>query len=159
MLHSARRGVIALAAVVVALGAGVAVAKTKGEFFIQRATLTKQADGSWSGPGTLDGVKGTVTITGSVVLLKEQKHPLHWTWVAGKRRVVGCSVNEVLTRPHDIQLWDGGGRITKTSAQESKYQGRHVDLYGPTKRDDLTRAQISIRESKPRPGLPAVNCQ
>ena len=143
---------------VLMLTAAVAVALPKGYFFIQRANLTKQADGSWSGPGTLDGIKGTLTISGTVVLLTQQKHTIHWKWVAGKRRVAGCAVEEVLTRPHDVQLWDGFGRITTTSAQERKYQGRHVGVYGPTKRDDLTHAQISVAQPQPHPGLPVVNC-
>ena len=138
----------AVALAVLMLTAAVAVALPKGWFFIQRAKLTKQADGSWSGPGTLDGIKGTLTIRGTV----------HWAWVAGKRRVAGCAVEEVLTRPHGVQLWDGYGRITTTSAQERKYRGRHVGVYGPTKRDDLTHAQISVAQAQPHPGLRAVNC-
>jgi hypothetical protein len=146
-------------AVVLAAVAGPATAKKKGEFFIQRAKLTKQADGSWTGHGTLDGVTGTVTITGTVVLLKQEPHNLHWSSVAGARRVEGCAREEVLTRPHGIQLWDGGGKITQTSAQERKYKGRNVALYGPTKASDLDHSQISIRELGPGPGPPPTKCR
>ena len=146
---------------IIALGAGAAVAH-KG-FFIQGAALTKQPDGSWSGPGTLDGVKGTLTVTGTIVLLKQSGHKIHFTWVAGKRRVSGCSYNEVLTRPHGVQLWDGGGQITKTSAQERKYKGVHVSLSGPTQRNDLKHAKISVAEisdafHKAHPDLPYNDC-
>jgi hypothetical protein len=154
-----RSGAVVAIIAVLVLATGVAEAKKKGEFFIQRAHLTKQDNGSWSGPGTLDGVKGTVTITGTVVLLEQEFHTIHWRWVAGSRRVAGCSVNEVLTRPHGIQLWDGGGRITSTSAKERKYRGRHVALYGPTRRDDLTHAQISIGEYEPSSEFPAQRCR
>lgn len=161
MSHARRHrmaGAVGLAAVLAAV-AGPATAKKNDLFFIQRAKLTKQAGGSWSGPGTLDGVKGTVTITGTVVLLKQQAHNIHWSWVAGARRVAGCSNEQVLTRPHGIQLWDGGGRITQTSAQERRYKGRQMDLYGPTKASDLGHAQISIREYVPGPAPPPQNCR
>jgi len=151
-------GAVGLAAVLAAV-AGPAAAKKNDLFFIQGAKLTKQADGSWSGPGTLDGVKGMVTITGTVVLLKRQTHKIHWSWAAGARRVAGCANEEVLTRPHGIQLWDGGGRITQTTAQERKYKGRQMDLYGPTKASDLDHAQISIREYEPGHGPPPKTCR
>jgi hypothetical protein len=150
-------GSLAAIAALAPASTGVALARKKGEFFIQGANLTKQANGSWSGPATLDGVKGTVRITGTVLLLTPTHHTIHWTWVAGTRRVAGCSLNLVTTHAHDVQLWDGTGRITKTSVAERKYQGRHIALYGPTRRDDLTHAKISIREFKPAPGM-AVNC-
>ena len=139
--------------------AAPAAAKKKDQFFIQQAKLTKQADGSWSGPGTLDGATGTLTITGAVVLLKQEPHNIHWSWVAGARRVAGCAREEVLTRPHGVQLWDGGGRISQTSAQERKYKGRKTALYGPTKASDLDHAQISIREFEPGHGPPPKNCR
>ena len=150
-----RRILIALSAVL-ALSAGVAVAQTA--FFIQGAKLTKQPDGSWTGPGTLDGVTGTVTVTGTILLLKREEHKIHFTWVAGKRLVSGCSFEEILTRPHGVQLWDGGGQITKTSTQERKYQGVHVALYGPTQRNDLQHAKISIRAFKPSKRFPGRAC-
>ena len=154
------RLVVALFAII-ALGTGAALAHNG--FLIHAAPLTKQPDGSWSGPGTLDGVKGTLTLTGTVVLLKQSGHKIHFTWVAGKRRVSGCSYNEVLTRPHGVQLWDGGGQITKTSAQERKYKGVHVSLSGPTKSDDLTHAKISVAAisdafHKAHPDLPYHDC-
>jgi hypothetical protein len=144
-----------------ALGTGVAVAHSG--FFIQGAQLTKQADGSWTGPGTLDGVKGTLTLTGTILLLKQETHRIRFTWVAGKRRVTGCSYNEVLTRPHGVQLWDGTGQITKTSAQERKYRGVHVSVTGPTQRDDLKHAKISVAAiseafHKAHPDLPYDDC-
>ena len=146
---------------IIALGTGAALAH-KG-FFIQGAALTKQPDGSWSGPGTLDGVKGTLTMTGTIVLLKQSAHKIHFTWVAGKRRVSGCSYNQVLTRPHGVQLWDGSGQITRTSAQERKYKGTHVSLSGPTQRNDLKHAKISVAEisdafHKAHPDLPYNDC-
>ena len=64
----------------------------------------------------------------------------------------------VLTRPHDVQLWDGYGEITKTSARLRKYKRLPVGLYGPTKRNDLKHAKISIRSYKPSAGLPARDC-
>ena len=83
--------------------------------------------------------------------------------VAGKRSVSGCSYNEVLTRPHGVQLWDGSGQITKTSAQERKYKGVHVSLSGPTQRNDLTHAKISVAAisdafHKAHPDLPFNDC-
>src|SRR3954468_18384169 len=147
-----------------ALTSGIAVAK-KGEFFIQGAKLAKQADGSWTGPGTLDGVKGTVTITGKLDPAtdgvqfgsKEGRHRLQWSWVAGKRRVAGCSINQILIRPHGVLLWDGSGKITRTSALERRYKGRRVALAGPTKSSDVTHAQISI--SHPPPGFRVLSCR
>jgi hypothetical protein len=145
---------------VLALTSGVAAAK-KGEFFIQRAKLAKQADGSWSGPGKLDGVKGTLTLTGAPDPAtdavefnnKDGFRTLHWTWVAGKRRVAGCASDRIIIRPNGILLWDSrGAKITKTSAQERKYLGRKVSLYGPTKKSDPTHAQISIHEFAPQKG-------
>ena len=138
---------------------GVAEAFPKGEFFIQRAKLTQRESGSWSGRATLDGIKGRLTITGKVVLLTQEKHTIHWKWVAGDRRVSGCSVNEVLSRPNGVLLWDGSGRITRTSAKERKYAGRSISLYGPTKKSDLTHAQISIAQFHPHPGLRARKCR
>lgn len=137
-----------------ALTSGVAAAKTKGEFFIQRAKLTSQDDGSWSGRGTLDGIKGTLTITGAPdpstdAVEFESKagfRKVRWTWIAGKRRVAGCSRERIIIRPNGVLLWDGGGKITKTSAQERTYLGRKVSVYGPTKQSDPTEAQISIAE-------------
>ena len=140
--------------VALALPVGIATAKKKGEFFIQGAKLAKQADGSWSGPGTLDGVKGTLTLTGAPdpatdAVEFESKggvHSLRWKWVAGRRSVAGCSRERVIIRPHGVLLWDGGGRITKTSAQERKYKGRKVGVYGPTQSSDPSHAQISIHQ-------------
>jgi hypothetical protein len=137
-----------------ALTSGVAVAKRTGEFFIQRAKLTTQADGTWTGHGTLDGVKGTLTITSAPdpstdaveFESKEGFHKLRWTWVAGKRRVAGCSRERIIIRPNGVLLWDGGGKITKTSLKERQYLGCKVSVYGPTKQSDPTQAQISIRE-------------
>jgi hypothetical protein len=154
------RLVVALFAIL-ALGSGVALAHNG--FLIHGAQLTKQPDGSWTGPGTLDGVKGTLTLNGTILLLKQEGHRIRFTWVAGKRRVSGCSYNEVLTRPHGVQLWDGGGQITKTSAQERKYKGVHVSLSGPTQRDDLTHAKISVAAisdafHKAHPDLPYNDC-
>jgi hypothetical protein len=154
------RLVVALLAIL-ALGTGVALAHSG--FFIQGAQLTKQPDGSWSGPGTLDGVKGTLTIKGPILLLKQETHRIRFTWVAGKRSVSGCSYNEVLTRPHGVQLWDGSGQITKNSAQESKYKGVHVSVTGPTQRNDLTHAKISVAAisvafHKAHPDVPFNNC-
>jgi hypothetical protein len=146
---------VALSAALV-IATGAAVAKTA--FFIRGAELTKQADGSWTGKGKLDGVTGAVTVTGQVELLKTKRHKISWSWVAGKRSVSGCSVNQVLTRPHGIQLWDGGGKIKKTSRQERRYQGLHINLYGPTKRNDLDHAKISIRSYTPSKGFPAIRC-
>jgi hypothetical protein len=138
------------------LVAGAAFAKN--DFFIRGAKLTKQPDDSWTGNGKLDGVTGKVTITGKVELLKTKRHKLQWSWVSGKRSVSGCSINSVLTRPHGIQLWDGGGRIKKTSSNERKYKGLHINLYGPTKRNDLEHAKISIGAYTPSKQFPAVRC-
>jgi hypothetical protein len=52
-----------------------------------------------------------------------------------------------------------GGRITQTSAQERKYEGRKMSLYGPTEASDLDHAQISIREYTPGPAPPPKNCR
>ena len=138
-----------------ALPGGIAAAKKKGEFFIHGAKLAKQADGSWSGPGTLDGVGGTVTLTGApdpatdAVQFESKSgfRKVRWTWVAGKRRVAGCARERIIVRPHGVLLWDGGGRITKTSAQERKYKGRKIDVYGPTQSSDPSHAQLSIHQS------------
>jgi hypothetical protein len=149
------RPLIALS-VILALSAGVAVAH-KG-FFIRGAELTRQADGSWTGHGVLDGVKGTLTVTGQVELLKQEMHKIHFTWVAGKRRVSGCAYEEVLTRPHGVQLWDGIGQITKTSAKERKYKGVHVSMTGPTQADDLEHAKLSIGEDEHSGHSPTRDC-
>jgi hypothetical protein len=141
---------------ILTLGAGIAGAHTG--FFIQGAQLTLRPDGSWSGPGVLDGVRGKLTLTGKIVLLKTEPHRIHFTWVAGKRRVSGCAYTEVLTRPHGVQLWDGGGQITSTSRPERKYQGVHVSLAGPTRRDDLQHAKISIGRATPHPDQPLRSC-
>jgi hypothetical protein len=137
-----------------AIACGIAEAFPKGKFFIQRAKLTKQDNGTWSGPATLDAVKGKLTISDAPdpatdafeFDAKGGVHIVHWKWVAGKRRVSGCSRERIIIRPNGILLWDGDGKITKTSAQERKYKGRYVGVYGPTKKSDLTHAQISIAE-------------
>jgi hypothetical protein len=152
---SARIIVVALS-VVLGLATGIALAKT--EFFIRGAQLTKQADGSWTGTAKLDGVSGKLTVTGKVELLKTKRHKVLWSWKSGQRLVSGCSINQVLTRPHGIQLWDGGGKITKTSSQERKYKGLPVNLYGPTKKSDLAHAKISIRSFTPTKKFPATRC-
>jgi hypothetical protein len=153
---TAPRGLFVALIAALALATGAALAKA--EFFIRGATLTKQSDGSWTGSGKLDGVSGKVTIDGTVDLLKTKRHKISWSWTSGKRRVTGCSVNEVLTRPHGIQLWDGTGKIKTTSSQERKYKGLHVNLYGPTKRKDLNHAKISIRSFTPSRKFPARRC-
>jgi hypothetical protein len=137
---------------------GVAAAKT--EFFVRGAKLTKQADGSWSGSGKLAGAGGQVTVTGKVELLKTRKHTIKWSWKSGKRLVSGCSVNQVLTRPHGIQLWDGSGRVKQTgnSKSDRKYRGLYINLYGPTKRSDLDHAKLSIHSFTPSRKFPAVRC-
>lgn len=150
------RQLIALS-VILALSAGVAVAAGTG-FFIRGAELTKQPDESWTGRGVLDGVKGKLTLTGKVELLKQEMRKIHFKWVAGKRRVSGCSYVEVLTRPHGVQLWQGDGQITKTSAKERKYKGVHVGLNGPTKADDLEHAKLSIHGFKPSKAFPGRDC-
>jgi hypothetical protein len=156
MSRTSKLFIIVVASAALAVATGAALAKT--EFFIRGAKLTKQSDDSWTGNGKLDGVTGKVTITGKVELLKTKRHKLQWSWVAGKRSVSGCSINQVLTRPRGIQLWDGGGKIKKTSKQESKYKGLYINLYGPTKRNDLDHAKISIRSYTPSKKFPAVRC-
>jgi hypothetical protein len=139
------------------IACGVAEAFPKGKFFIQRAKLTKQDNGAWSGPATLDGVKGKLTLTDAPdpatdavqFDAKGGVRTLHWTWAAGKRRVAGCSRDRIIIRPNGVLLWDGDGKITRTSAQEHKYQGRHTAVYGPTKKSDPTHAQISVAELQP----------
>ena len=145
-----------------ALPGGIAAAKTKGEFFIQGAQLAKQADGSWSGSGRLDGVSGTVTLTGApdpatdAVQFESKKgfRKVKWTWVAGKRRVAGCTRERIIIRPNGVLLWDGSGSITTTSAQERKYKGRKIDVYGPTQSSDPGHAKLSLRQS----GHPQRGC-
>ena len=159
MLRCTSRSIVVLVvlAAVSVLTTGVALAKSK--FFIQGAELTKQADGSWAGPGTLDGVRGKLTITGTIDLVSnEEPHTIHFRWKAGKRVVAGCSVNEILQRPHGVMLWEGDGRITTTSRKERKYQGLHVHLTGPTKSDDLTHAKLSVSSYTRSSSSPAVNC-
>jgi hypothetical protein len=150
---------LGLGAALIGAAAPAATAFPKGEFFIQRAKLSQRPDGSWSGPGKLDGIRGRLTITGPVVLLQQERHVIHWTWVAGRRRVAGCSSNQVISRPNGVQLWDGNGRITSASEQERRYRGRRVSLYGPTRRDDLTHAQISVAEFHPSIEMPAHACR
>jgi hypothetical protein len=158
--------VIAVFTATLVLACGVAEAFPKGKFFIQGAQLTQQTDGSWSGPGTLDGVKGKVKIFGridpatqAVEFGSKDNRSLHqWTWVAGKRRVSGCAVIQILNRPNGVLLWGEGGRITKTSAKERRYQGRNIALYGPTKKSDPTHAQISIAELG-HPGRRPTKCR
>jgi hypothetical protein len=138
-----------------ALTPGAAGAKKQGEFFIQRANLTNHGDGSWSGSGRLDGVEGALVIAGApdpstdAVEFESKKgfHKLRWSWAAGRRRVAGCSRERIVIRPNGVLLWDGGGKITKTSAQERTYVGRKIAFYGPTKQSDTAHAQISIREN------------
>jgi hypothetical protein len=141
---------IILGTICVLAAGGVATARPPG-FFIQGAQLTRQADGSWTGPGTLDGVKGTLTVTGQIdVMSFVAPRKLHFTWVAGKRLVAGCSYTQWLSRPNDRQLWGGTGQITKTSKLERKYQGIHIGLNGVTNRADLQHATISVGARSPR---------
>jgi hypothetical protein len=158
--------VIAAFTATLAVACGVAQAFPNGKFFIQGAKLTQRADGSWSGPGTLDGVKGKVKIFGRIDPVadavefgsKANRSRHQWTWVAGKRRVTGCAIIQILNRPNGVLLWGEGGKITKTSAQERKYQGRYVSLGGPTKSSDPTHAQVSIAELM-KPGPPPTKCR
>jgi hypothetical protein len=129
---------------------GVATARPPG-FFIQGAQLTRQADGSWTGPGTLDGVKGTLTVTGQIdVMSFVAPRKLHFSWVAGKRLVAGCAYEQWYSRPNDRQLWAGAGQITKTSKLERRYRGVNVGLGGVTNRADLQHATVSVRAMSPR---------
>jgi hypothetical protein len=82
-----------------ALATGVATAASG--LFIQGAQLTRQPDGSWTGPGTLDGVTGRLTITGKIDVLNPdgRRHKIHFRWTAGKRLVAGCSYEEFFSRP------------------------------------------------------------
>jgi hypothetical protein len=140
------------------LAPGVATAKSRG-FFIQGAQLTRQADGSWIGPGTLDGVAGTLKLTGPTDPLNvTTRRKIHFTWTAGKRLVAGCNYETWLARPNGRQLWGGSGQITKTSKQERKYQGVHVGVNGVTNLADLQHAQISVREIKKSPTYPWRDC-
>lgn len=140
------------------LATGVTMAASA--FFIQGAQLTRQPAGSWTGPGTLDGVTGTLTITGKIDVLNPdgRRHKIHFSWTAGKRLVAGCSYEEFLSRPYDRQLWGGNGQITKTSKQERKYQGIHVGVNGVTYRADPQHAKISVRASKGTPSFPDRDC-
>ena len=159
MLRRTTRGLAGLVAMsaVMALAAG-AVAAT-GAFSLHGVRLTHQPDGSWTGPATLDGRKGKLTVTGPIDLASnEQPQTIHFTWKAGKRVVTGCTVNEILQRPHGVMLWDGLGRITKTSRKERKYQGLHVSLTGPTHSGDESHAKVTVASYKPSTTFPAVNC-
>jgi hypothetical protein len=132
------------------LATGVASARPPG-FFIQGAQLARQTDGSWTGPGTLDGVKGTLTVTGPIdVMFFGAPRKLHFTWVAGKRQVAGCEWVQWVSRPGDRQVWGGAGQITKTSKLERKYKGIHVGLNGVTNRADLQHATLSVGAMSPR---------
>ena len=55
-------------------------------------------------------------------------------------------------------LWDGLGRITRTSRKERKYQGLHVALFGPTHSGDEGHAKVTVASYKPSTTFPAVNC-
>jgi hypothetical protein len=131
-----------------------------GRFFIQGAQLTRQPDGSWTGPGTLDGVTGTLTITGKTDVLNPdgRRHKIHFRWTAGRRLVAGCSHDEFVSRPNDRQLWGGNGQITKTSRQQRKYQGVQVGVNGVTYRADPQHATISVRAHKGSPSFPDRDC-
>jgi hypothetical protein len=151
-----KRTLITLGAIGV-LSAGVAIAASG--FFIQGAQLTRQPDGSWTGPAKLDGVTGTLTLTGKIDVMKVgERHKIHFRWTAGKRLVAGCSYEQWLSRPHDVRLWGGSGQITKTSKQERQYHGVHVGLYGATQRSDLQHANISVGAYTPTPSFPAHDC-
>ena len=159
MSRRTTRGIVGLvvisAAMVLATGAAVA----KGPLSIHGVRLTLQPDGSWTGPARLDGRKGKLTVTGPIDLSSnEQPQTIHFTWKAGKRLVAGCTVNEILQRPHGVMLWDGLGRITRTSRKERRYQGLHVGLTGPTHSGDELHAKVTVSSYKPSTTFPAVHC-
>jgi hypothetical protein len=159
MLRRTTRGLIGLVVItaVTAFAAGAALAKSV--LSIHGVTLTQQPDSSWTGPATLDGRKGKLTVTGTIDLASNgEPHTIKFSWKAGKRLVAGCSVNEILQRPHGIMLWDGLGRITKTSRKERKYQGLHIGLTGPTHSGDESHAKVNVFSYKPSTTFPAVNC-
>ena len=159
MLRRTTRGLAGLVVMsaVMALAAGAGAATRA--FSLHGVRLTHQADGSWTGPATLDGRKGKLTVTGPIDLASnEQPQTIHFTWKAGKRVVTGCTVNEILQRPHGVMLWDGLGRITKTSRKERKYQGLHVSLTGPTHSGDERHAKVTVASYTPSTTFPAVNC-
>jgi hypothetical protein len=159
MKRRTTRGLVGLVVVsaVTALAAGSALAK--GALSIHGVTLTHQPDSSWTGPATLDGRKGKLTVTGPIDLASnEQPQTIHFKWKAGKRVVAGCTVNEILQRPHGVMLWDGLGRITRTSRKERKYQGLHVSLTGPTHSGDESHAKVTVASYKPSTTFPAVKC-
>ena len=148
---------LALISAAMALAAGSAVAATG--FSLHGVTLTRQPDSSWTGPATLDGRKGKLTVTGPIDLASnEQPQTIHFKWKAGKRVVEGCTRNEILQRPHGVMLWDGLGRITRTSGKERKYQGLHVSLTGPTHSGDEGHAKVTVTSYKPSTSFPAVKC-
>ena len=159
MMRRTTRGLAGLVVIsaVMALAAGSAVARTS--FSLHGVTLTRQPDSSWTGPATLDGRKGKLTVTGTIDLASnEQPWTIQFKWKAGKRVLAGCTVNEILQRPHGVMLWDGLGRITRTSRKERKYQGLHVGLTGPTHAGDEGHAKVSISSYKPSASFPAVKC-
>ncbi len=159
MLRRTTRGIVGLGVIsaVLVLATGAAVARSG--FSIHAATLTRQPDSSWTGPATLDGRKGKLTVTGTIDLTDNgDLHTIRFSWKSGKRTVAGCSVNAILQRPHGVMLWDGLGRITKTSRKERKYQGLHIGLTGPTHSDDLSRVKLNVFSYKPSTTFPAVNC-
>jgi hypothetical protein len=145
--------------VICLLAPGVATAKSRG-FFIQGAQLTRQADGSWTGPGTLDGVAGTLKLTGPIdpTLPVTEERKVHFKWTAGKRLVAGCSYESWLARPGGRQVWGGNGQITKTSKQERKYKGLDIGIGGVTYLADLQHAQVSVRQFRTSPSYPARKC-
>ena len=159
MMRRTTRGIAGLVVIsaVMALAAGSAVAASG--FRLHGVTLTRQPDSSWTGPATLDGRKGKLTVTGPVDLASNgQPQTIHFKWKAGKRVVEGCTRNEILQRPHGVMLWDGLGRITRTSRKERKYKGFHVSLTGPTHSGDESHAKVSISSYKPSTSFPAVKC-
>ena len=159
MLRRTTRGLVGLVVIsaVMALAAGAAVAKTA--FRLHGVTLTRQPDSSWTGSARLDGRKGKLTVTGPIDLASNgQPQTIHFSWKAGKRAVAGCTVNEILQRPHGVMLWDGLGRITKTSRKERKYQGLHVGLTGPTHSGDERHAKVTVVSYRPSTTFPAVHC-
>ena len=159
MMRHTTRGIAGLVVIstVMALAAGAAIARTT--FSIHGVTLTRQPDSSWTGPATLDGRTGKLTVTGPIDLASnEQPQTIHFKWKAGKRVVEGCTVNEILQRPHGVMLWDGLGRITRTSRKERKYRGLHVGLTGPTHLGDESHAKVTVSSYKPSMSFPAVKC-
>jgi hypothetical protein len=151
---------VSLALLAVAGAAGSAAAAAGPQLQVRAAELTQTDATTWTGAVSSKQLgKGQLRLTGKVTFLpKESEHPprttlrFHATFKKGT--LDGCFLNGMFLRPGNRQVWDGPGRITKTSSALRSYRGLSLREGGLTMTDDLQHAKPFSFATRNAPSTP-----